>query len=155
MDRGWGLAPTLSAPNPKHITIQIITKLYSGKNHYSGAPVEQPFPRPYLCLEVAGSILADYKSFNQCPGDMWRPLFVPRHQSICHHATCQETIPHPTINQHLPCVIQPYQLSLSMCRTDLPCQHSYGLYGLYNQHIFFCLFDDLNRTRYLSHPTSV
>ena len=40
----------------------------------------------------------------------------------------------------------------AMCHTALPREHPYGLYS---QHIFFCLFDDLNRTRYLSHPTSV
>jgi hypothetical protein len=78
MDGGWGLAPALSAPKPKHIAIQIISKLYSGKNHYSGAPVGRPFPKPYPCPEVAGSSPADYTSFNQCPGDTWRPLFGPR-----------------------------------------------------------------------------
>jgi hypothetical protein len=70
-------------------------------------------------------------------------------------ATCQETIHGPTSNQHLPCVIQPYQLIPATCRMALPRQHLYGLYGLYSQHIFFCMFDDLNRTRYLSHMTSI
>ena len=42
-----------------------------------GAPIGRPFPKLYPFLEVAGSSLANYTNFNQCPGDMWQPLLGP------------------------------------------------------------------------------
>jgi hypothetical protein len=125
--------------------------------------VGRPFPKLYPCPEVAGSSPADYTNFIQCPGDTWRPCLghvSPIHSPPrCHVSRNDSTIQLPTVCQLIPAT-SAYSPATSAYdlphhRTTLPHQHPYGLYGLYSQHIFFCLFDDLNRTRYLTHPTSV
>jgi hypothetical protein len=125
-----------------------------------GTPVGWPFPKLYPCPEVAGSSPADYISFIHSLGDTWRPCLghvSPTHSPpICHMSDANSSTRLPTNTCHvsygpansasatcmaLPCVVRPCHVSI---RTD--CTVST---------FFFCLFDDLNRTRYLSHPTSV
>jgi hypothetical protein len=79
---------------------------------------------------------------------------------------------HQTIEQNMPRVDTSFvqnlpindfhaincHLSIWTCHIivrPLPRHHPYGLYGLYSQHNCFCLFDDSNRSRYLTHLTSI
>jgi hypothetical protein len=155
-DRGLGLSPSPDPrPNTK-IQIQIIFKTIYIKNHmvarWLGGP-SQSFPLGGGHGVESCGLHKFYKTNVQVTRGS--PLIGPRVTIpfATKHAMCQQCsfIPHC---QHLP---------PAMCRTALPPCHvsydpatsAYGLYGLYSQHIFFCLFVILNRTRYLSHPTSV
>jgi hypothetical protein len=158
MDGGWGLAPALSTPKPKHIAIQIITKLYSGKNHWVARRLGGPSQGHTPARRSRGRVLPTTQVLTNVRvtrGDPCLGHVSPIHSPPCHvsrndsstncHLSTNSTLPHVNV---WPCQLQPCHIS----RTTLPRQHPYGLYS---QHIFFCLFDDLNRTRYLTHPTSV
>jgi hypothetical protein len=79
----------------------------------------------------------------------WHPIICPI------TATCRITftqLPTNTLpHHHVWSIHITYGQAMSAC-TDMPRQHPYGLHS---QHPFFYLFDDSNRSRYLSLPTSV
>ena len=54
-----------------------------------------------------------------------------------------------------PCHLPTVKIATCHVSYGLPRQHPYGMYGLYSQHPFFCMFVILNRMQYLSLPTSV
>ena len=119
-------------------------------------PIGQPYLKLFSYSEVTGLSPTNYINFNHYLGDTWQPLFGP------HVTNPFATMPrvkkwfvHTTVNQHLPCVTRPFQINI--------CHVSYGpatsasirtVWTVQSTH-FFYLFDDLNRTRYLTHPMSV
>jgi hypothetical protein len=102
-----------------------------------------------LSQRSRGRVLLTTQVLNHCLGDTWWPLLRPHvtNPFATNMPRVRRRFVHMSSNQHLPCVIQPCQLSFchmsygpTTCRMALPRQHPYGLYGLYNQHIFFaCL----------------
>jgi hypothetical protein len=73
---------------------------------------------------------------------------APHHLSNkCHMSYCDSTT---SASMKLP----HHQCHISVRTYDLCHVSLYGLYGLHSQRPFFYLFDDSNRSRYLSLPTS-
>jgi hypothetical protein len=152
MDGGWGLAPALSAPKPKHIAIQIISTLYSGKNHMGGAPVGRPFPKPHPCPEVAGSSPADYTSFNQYVGDTWQPFLGP---CVTNPFTTMPRVKNDSSTQLPPiCQLRSTTSAYDSSTLAYDLATSSSVRTVQSAH-FFYLFDDLNITQYLTHLTTI
>jgi len=93
-------------------------------------------------------------------GAMWQPMPGPRGTKPLDKKMPRVSSWFAELStQHMPHVVWPCQFSPVTCHTtlprhhtDMPCQHPYELYS---QHIFFCLFDESNRSWYLTHPISV
>jgi hypothetical protein len=105
MDGGWGLAPNLSTPIPKHISIQIYNK-----KHLWACQLGGPSQSVTHTQRLWGRIWPTTYVLNQCQGDTWHPLSGPRVSiSFTINDTC-----------HSPTHPQSYQTTLSMCHTALP-----------------------------------
>jgi hypothetical protein len=118
-----------------------------------GVPVGRPFPKLFPCPEVAGSSPADYTNFNQCQvtrGDPCLGHVSPIHSPPrCHVSRNDSTIQLPPV-----CQLSPATSAYGPATSSYDPATSASVRTVQSA-IFFCLFDDLNRTRYLTHPTSV
>jgi hypothetical protein len=122
-----------------------------------GAPVGRPSQSSSPARRSRGRVLpttqiltiAQVTRGGPCLGHV-SPIHSPPR---CHVSRNDSTVQLPTVRQLSPMALPHHRTTLPHHRTTLPRQHPV-LWTVQSAN-FFCLFDNLNRMRYLTHPTSV
>jgi hypothetical protein len=161
---GVGLSPSPNPPNQNtKCNLNSFQNHIYNKNTMCGAMVGRPlkdFPTlvggPGFDPHGLHNILPNTQTNNK--GATWQPMPGPRGT-----IPFAKMMPHVTTSfiQNLPindCHIINYHLSIQTCHVSCTASATSAvrtIQTVQSTHFFFCLFDDSNRTRYLTHLTSV